>query len=171
MGDEARECVWGTVRSQGRQWERASGHQESGHRGKRNGANMRGFGELRKEPRERARGWGTTAGYGRIQDGIREWRSKGYGCWEELRRKNKDWKTTAGYARRRRESGGGRETEVMLEGFRMRNGFRERLVMKLTQRVYHWRKAGGRVCLGQELGCDRLWLKGIRRTAAWERGL
>jgi len=43
----------------------------------------------------------------------------------------------------RRESGGGRETEVMLDGFRVRNGFRERLVTKLKEREYHGRKAGG----------------------------
>jgi len=45
--------------------------------GKRNGANKIGCGELRKEPSERARGWGMSAGYGRIQGGIRGWRSKG----------------------------------------------------------------------------------------------
>jgi len=44
--------------------------------GKRNGANKIGCGELRKEPSERARGWGTFTGYGRIQSGIRG-RSKG----------------------------------------------------------------------------------------------
>ena len=38
--------------------------------GKRNGANKIGCGELRKEPRERARGWGTSAGYGRLQGEI-----------------------------------------------------------------------------------------------------
>ena len=42
----------------------------------RSGANKIGCGELRKEPSERARGWGTSAGYGRIQGGIRG-RSKG----------------------------------------------------------------------------------------------
>ena len=45
--------------------------------GERNGANKIGCGELMKEPSERARGWGTFAGYGRIQGGIRGWRSKG----------------------------------------------------------------------------------------------
>jgi len=40
------------------------------------GANKIGCGELRKEPSERARGWGTSAGYGIIQGGIRG-RSKG----------------------------------------------------------------------------------------------
>jgi len=36
----------------------------------------------------------------------------------------------------------------MLEGFRVRNGFRERLVTKLKERGYHGRKAGGPACLG-----------------------
>ena len=44
--------------------------------GERSGANKIGCGELRKEPSERARGWRTSAGYGRIQGGIRG-RSKG----------------------------------------------------------------------------------------------
>ena len=39
--------------------------------GKRNGVNKTGCSELRKEPSERARGWGRSAGYGRIQGGIR----------------------------------------------------------------------------------------------------
>jgi len=39
-------------------------------------ANKIGCGELRKEPSERARGCGTSAGYGRIQGGLRR-RSKG----------------------------------------------------------------------------------------------
>jgi len=39
--------------------------------GERSGANKIGCQELRKEPSERARGWGTSAGYGRIQGGIR----------------------------------------------------------------------------------------------------
>jgi len=60
---------------------------------------------------------------------------------------------------------------MMLDGFRVRNGFRERLVTKLKQRVYHGRKAGGPACLGRGPGCERWRLKGIRRTAAWERGL
>jgi len=56
----------------------------TGVEGKRNGANKIGCGELRKEPCERARGWETSAGYGRIQGGIRGWWSKGAGRWEEI---------------------------------------------------------------------------------------
>jgi len=44
--------------------------------GERSGANKIGCGEQRKEPSERAMGWGTSAGYGRIHGGIRG-RSKG----------------------------------------------------------------------------------------------
>ena len=55
---------------------------------------------------------------------------------------------SARYERRWRESGGGGETEVMLDGFRVRNGFRERLVTKLKERGYYGRNAGGRGCLG-----------------------
>jgi len=36
----------------------------------------------------------------------------------------------------------------MLDGFRVRNGFRERLVTNLKKRGYHGRKAGGPGCLG-----------------------
>ena len=32
---------------------------------------------------------------------------------------------------------------MMLDGFQVRNGFRERLVTKLKERGYHGRKAGG----------------------------
>jgi len=39
--------------------------------GERSGANKIGCGELRKEPSKRARRWGMSAGYGRIQGGIR----------------------------------------------------------------------------------------------------
>ena len=45
--------------------------------GERNGANKIRCGELRKEPRERARGWGMTSGYRRIQGGVRAWMNKG----------------------------------------------------------------------------------------------
>jgi len=36
---------------------------------------------------------------------------------------------------------------VMLDRFRVRNGFRERLVTKLKERGYHGTKAGGPACL------------------------
>jgi len=55
---------------------------------------------------------------------------------EEIARKNKDWKMSAGYARRLRKSGSVGEPEVMLDGFRVRNRFREMLVTKLKERGY-----------------------------------
>ena len=60
---------------------------------------------------------------------------------------------------------------MILDGCRVRNGFRESLVTKLKHRGYHGRKAGEPACLRGGLGCERLRLKGFRRTAAWERGL
>jgi len=60
---------------------------------------------------------------------------------------------------------------VMFDGFQVRNRFRGRLVTKLKERVYHGRNAGGQASLGGGAACDRLWLKGVRRTAAWEHGL
>jgi len=60
---------------------------------------------------------------------------------------NEDWKTSTGYAGRQRESGSGGEPDVMLDGFGVRNRFRERLVTKLKERRYHGKKAGGRPCL------------------------
>jgi len=77
----------------------------------------------------------------------------------------------AGYARTRRESGGGGETEVMLDRFQVRNRFRERLQTKLKERGYHGREAGGPACLVGGPECEMLRLKGVRRTAAGKRGL
>jgi len=53
-----------------------------------------------------------------------------------------DGKTSVGYVRGLRESKSGEEMEVMLVGFRMRNGFRERMVMWLKVCGYHGKKAG-----------------------------
>jgi len=47
-----------------------------------------------------------------------------------------DGKTSAKYARGLRESRSVGEAEVMLVGFRMRNGFRERSVTGLTSFTY-----------------------------------
>jgi len=55
-----------------------------------------------------------------------------------------DGKTSAEYARGLRESRSVGEAEVMLVAFRMRNGFRGRVVMGLKERGYHEKKAGGR---------------------------
>ena len=62
-------------------------------------------------------------------------------------RKNEDWKTSTRDVRRLRESSGGGEIDVMLEGFWVRNRVRERLETKLKERGYHGRKAGEQACL------------------------
>jgi len=76
VGEEARECGWRTVRSQGRWWEPVSRQESLGADGETSEANKSACAELRKESSERARGWGTSAGYGRLSGGIRG-RSKG----------------------------------------------------------------------------------------------
>ena len=52
-----------------------------------------------------------------------------------------------------REDGGNqalrKKTNVMFDGFQVRNRFRGRLVTKLKKRVYHGRNAGGQACLGR----------------------
>jgi len=66
-------------------------------------------------------------------------------------RGSNDGKTSAKYARGRRQSGSVEAAEVMLVGFRMRNGFRERLVIGLKERGYHGKKAGRQSYRG---GCN-----------------
>ena len=58
--------------------------------------------------------------------------------------------------------------EVMLVGFRMRNGFRERLVTGLKERGYHGKKAGGWGYRGGRPGGEMLRLQDVRKRAAWE---
>jgi len=112
--------------------------------GERHGVDEIGCGELRREPHERARegghppdmggdGLGSEGGGGRAE---RVERDEGRG--------SQDGKTSAEYARELRESRSVGEAEVMLVGFRMRNGFRERLLTGLKERGYHGKKAGGR---------------------------
>ena len=54
-------------------------------------------------------------------------------------------------------------------GFRMRNGFRERLVTGLNKRGYHGKNAGGRASAGgrpeEQMSCPQE----VRKRAAWER--
>jgi len=100
--------------------------------------------ELRKELHERAREGGRPSDMG--EDGLG---SEGGG--ESAKRVGRDegggsndGKMSAKYARGLRESRSVVGAEVMLVGFRMRNGFRERLVTGLKERGYHGKKAGGR---------------------------
>jgi len=101
----------------------------------RYGVDEIGCGELRREPHDRARegggppdmggdGLGSAGGGGRAE---RVGRDQGRG--------SNDGKTSAEYARGLRESRSVGEAEVMLVEFRMRNGFRERLVAGLKERA------------------------------------
>jgi len=80
-----------------------------------------------------------------------------------------DGKTSAEYARRLRESKRVGEAEVILVGFRMRNGFRERLVTGLKERGYHGKKAGGQGNRGGRPGGEMLRPQDVHKRAAWER--
>jgi len=80
-----------------------------------------------------------------------------------------DGKMSAEYARELRESRRVGETEVMLVGFRMRNGFRERLVTVLKQRGYHGKRAGGRAYRGGRPEGEMSRPQEVRKRPAWER--
>ena len=116
--------------------------------GERHGVDEIGCGELRREPHERAREGGGPPDM--AEEG---WELEGGGGMAECigrdeGRGSNDGKTSAEYVRGRTESGSVGEAEVMLVGFRMRNGFRERLVTGLKERGYHGKKAGGRAYQG-----------------------
>jgi len=80
-----------------------------------------------------------------------------------------DGKTSAEYARGLRESRSVGEVEVMLVGFRMRNGFRERFVTGLKERGYHGKKAGRREYRGGRPGGEMSRPQDVRKRAAWEQ--
>jgi len=134
----------------------------------RYGVDEIGYGELRREPHERAReeggppdmgeeGLGSEGGGGRAEQIERD---KGGG--------SNDGKTSAEYARGLRESGSVGEAEVILVGFRMRNGIRKRLLTGLKERGYHGKKAGGRAYRGGRPEGEMLQPQDVRKRAAWE---
>jgi len=84
-------------------------------------------------------------------------------------RGSNDGKTSAEYVRGLRESGSVAEAEVMLVGFWMRNGFRERLLRGLKQRGYHGKKAGGRAYREGRPEGERSRPQEVHKRAAWER--
>ena len=86
-------------------------------------------------------GLGSEGGAGRAE---RVGRDEGGG--------SNDRKTAAEYARGLSESRSVGEVEVMLVGFRMRNGFRERLVRGLKERGYYGKTAGEQGYLGGRPG-------------------
>jgi len=111
--------------------------------GERHGVDEIGCGERRSEPHERAREGGCPLDMGGDRLGL----EGGGGRPEHVGRDegggSNDGKTSAEYARGLRESMSVGEAEVMLVGFWMRNGFRERLVTGLKETGYHGKKAGG----------------------------
>jgi len=76
---------------------------------------------------------------------------------------------SAEYARELRESRRVGETEVILVGFWMRNGFRERLVTVLKQRGYHGKRAGRRAYRGGRPRGEISRPQDVRKRPAWER--
>ena len=111
--------------------------------GERHGVDEIGCGELRREPHERAREGGCPPDMGQDRLGS----DGGGGRAEHVGRDegggSNDRKMSPEYARGLRESRSVGEAEVMLVGFRMRNGFGERFVTGLKERGYHGKKAGG----------------------------
>ena len=116
--------------------------------GERHGVYEIGCGELRREPHERAREGGGPPDMGEEELGS----EGGGGRAEHIGRDegggSNDGKMSAEYAKALRESGSVGEVEVMLVEFRMRNGFRVRLVTGLKETGYHGKKAGGRAYRG-----------------------
>jgi len=78
-------------------------------------------------------------------------------------------KTSAEYGRGQRESRSVGEAEVMLVGFRMRNGFRERLVTGLKERGYQGKKAGRWGYQGGRPGGEMSRPEDVPKRAEWER--
>jgi len=78
-------------------------------------------------------------------------------------------KMSAEYGRGLRQSRSVGEAEVMLVGFRMRNGFKERLVTELRDRGYHGKKAGGRGNRGGRMAGEMSQPQDVCKRAAWER--
>jgi len=137
--------------------------------GERHGVDEIGCGELRREPHERAREGGHLPDMG--GDGLES--EGGEGRAELVGRDegggSNDGKTSSEYARGLRESRSVGEAAVMLVGFRMRNGFREWLVMWLKERGYHGKKAGGQGYRWGRPGGEMSWPQDVRKRAAWER--
>jgi len=136
--------------------------------GERHGVDEIGYGDLRREPHERARKGGRPPDMG--GDGLAS--EGGGGRAERVGRDqggaSNDWKTCAEYARELMESRSVGEAKVMLVGFRMRNGFRERLVTRLMEIGYHGMKAGGRGYRGGRPGREMSRPQDVRKRAAWE---
>jgi len=137
--------------------------------GERHGVDEIGCGELRREPYDRARQGGHPLDMG----GDRLGSEGGGGRAERVESDegggSNDGKTSAEYASELRESRSVGEAEVMLVGFRMRNGFRERLVTGLKERGYHGKTSGGRGYRGGRPGRQMLRPQDVCKRVTWER--
>ena len=134
--------------------------------GERHGVDEIGWGELRREPHERAREGGGPPDMG--EEGLG---SEGEGGRAEHIGRDEvggsnHGKTSAEYVRGQREPRRVGEVEVMLVGFRMRNGFREGLVTGLKERGYHGLKAGGWAYRGGRPEGERSRPQDVRKSGA-----
>jgi len=137
--------------------------------GERDGVDETGCGGLRKEPHKRAGEGGGPPDMGEERLGS----EGGGGRAERIGRDegggSNDGETSAKYARGLRESGSVAEAKVMLVGFWMRNGFRERLVTGLKERGYHGRKAAVWAYVGGRPEGEMSRPQDVHKRAAWER--
>ena len=108
-----------------------------------------GYGELRREPHKRAREGGGLPDMAEEGLGSEGGGERAEPIGREVGGGSNDGKTSAEYVRALKKSASVGEADVMLVGFRMRNGFRGRLVMGLKERGYQGKKAGGRAYLGR----------------------
>jgi len=101
--------------------------------GQRHGVDETGCGEQRRDPHERAREGGRPPDMGKEGRGSEGGGGRAERIGGDEGGGSNDGKRSAEYARGPRESGSVGEAEGMLVGFRMRNGFRERLVTGLKE--------------------------------------
>ena len=134
--------------------------------GERQGVDEIGCGELRREPHKRAREGGRPPDMGGDGLGSEGGAGRAERVGSDVGGKSNAGKTWAEYVRGLRESRSLREVEVMLVWFRMRNGFRARLVTGLKERGYHGKKAGGRGYRGGRPGGETLRPQDVQKRAA-----
>ena len=134
--------------------------------GESHGVDETGCGELRREPHERGREGGGPPDMGEEGLGSEDGGGRAECIGRDQGGESNEGKTSAEYARRLRESRSVGEEEMMLVGFRMRNGFREMLVTGLKERWYHGRKAGGRAYRGRRPEAEMSPLQDVRKRAA-----
>ena len=136
--------------------------------GERHAVDKIGCGELRRELHERARQGGRPLDMGGEGLGLKGGGGRAECIGRDEAGGSYEGKRSTEYTRGLRESGRVGEAEVMLVGFRMRNGFRERLVTGLKERGYTGKKAGGRGYQGGRPEGEMSRWHDVRKRAAWE---